>query len=91
MKDVYEEVAIKLKLPIEVVKLIYTSYYKFIRKTIKEIPLKETMTEDEFNLYRTNFNIPSLGKLYCTYDRIESLRKKRIILNKIRNDKGKKD
>lgn len=63
-----------MNIPVEVVELAYKSYWKFIRNTIQELPLKEDLSEEEFAELKTNFNIVSLGKLSCTYDRY--LRKK---------------
>ena len=63
-----------MNIPVEVVELAYKSYWKFIRNTIQELPLKEALSEEEFAELKTNFNIVSLGKLSCTYDRY--LRKK---------------
>ena len=31
------------------------------------------MTEEEFESLKTNFNLPSLGKLNCTYERWKRL------------------
>jgi hypothetical protein len=74
MKSLYKKVAEEMNIPVEVVELAYKSYWKFIRNTIQELPLKEDLSEEEFAELKTNFNIVSLGKLSCTYDRY--LRKK---------------
>lgn len=87
--EIYQEVANKLGFPKEVIKLAYLSYWKFIRSTIKDLPLKEDLSKEEFSLLRTNFNIPSLGKLNCTYDRITRLNNKYINSIKKYNDKNK--
>ena len=69
MLNLYRKVAEEMNIPVEVVELAYKSYWKFIRKTIQELPLKEDLSEEEFAKLKTNFNIVSLGKLSCTYDR----------------------
>ena len=69
MLSLYKQVAEEMNIPVEVVELAYKSYWKFIRKTIQELPLKEDLSEEEFAKLKTNFNIVSLGKLSCTYDR----------------------
>jgi hypothetical protein len=69
MLNLYKQVAEEMNIPVEVVELAYKSYWKFIRKTIQELPLKEDLSEEEFAKLKTNFNIVSLGKLSCTYDR----------------------
>ena len=71
-----EQVSEELKIPIEVVKEAYLSYWKFIKSKIAELPLDEELSEDQFKELRTNFNVPSIGKLTCTYDRFLRVRKK---------------
>lgn len=84
--SVYEKASIEFNLPLEVIKEIYESYYKFIKNKIEEVSYTD-ISEEEFSKLRTSFNIPSIGKLYSSYDRIISMRKK---FNYI-NDKSKKD
>ena len=74
MLKLYKKVAEEMNIPVEVVEFAYKSYWKFIRKTIQELPLKEDLSEEEFNELKTNFNIVSLGKLSCNYDRYKRLK-----------------
>ena len=74
MKELYNKVAKEMNIPVEVVEFAYKSYWKFIRKTIQELPLKEDLSEEEFAKLKTNFNIVSLGKLSCNYDRYKRLK-----------------
>ena len=74
MLSLYKQVAEEMNIPVEVVELAYKSYWKFIRKTIQELPLKEDLSEEEFAKLKTNFNIVSLGKLSCTYDRYRRIK-----------------
>lgn len=76
MLNLYKKVAKELNLSVEVVELAYKTYWKFIRETIKELPLKEDLSEEEFRQLKTNFNIVSLGKLSCTYDRYKRIKLK---------------
>ena len=76
--DILKQVSDELELPLDVVKLAYESNWKFIRETIKDLPLKEDLTEEEFSKLQTNFNIPSLGKLTCTYDRFKGVKNGRV-------------
>jgi hypothetical protein len=87
MLSLYKQVAEEMNIPVEVVELAYKSYWKFIRKTIQELPLKEDLSEEEFAKLRTNFNIVSLGKLSCDYDRYVKLK----LREKYKNDKSKKN
>lgn len=45
------------------------------------------MTEEEFLKLRTNFNIPSLGKLCCNFDRYKGVKKKFEYIKKLKYDK----
>ena len=84
-QDAIDHVANKLGLPREVVKEAYESYWKYIRCTISELPLKEDLSEDEFNKLRVNFNIPSIGKLACPYDRYRAIKDRYKYIKKLRN------
>lgn len=68
------EISQELNIPKEVVLESYRSFWKFIREKIKELPLKEDLTEEKFNELRTNFNVPSIGKLSCTYERYQYIK-----------------
>lgn len=82
MKDIYLKVSEMLGIPENTVREAYISFWRFIRETISELPLKENLTEEQFRELRTNFNIPSLGKLVCTYDRYIGMKKRyKYLLN----------
>lgn len=75
-KDIIKEVSKITGIPTEVVDKTYKAFWLYIRDSIQKLPLKEELTEDEFLTLRTNFNIPSLGKLTCTYDRYKGVKAK---------------
>lgn len=84
-KEALDQVANKLNIPVEVVKEAYESYWKYIRCTISELPLKEDLSEEEFSRLRTNFNIPSIGKLACPYERYKAIKDRYKHIKKLRN------
>lgn len=84
--DLVSIVSKELNIPEEVVDRAYKSYWEFIKTTIQTLPLKEDINEEEFSKLRTNFNIPSLGKLVCTFDRMEGVKKRFNYIKKIRED-----
>lgn len=90
-KTIFEKVSSELNIPVKVVEYAYKSYWKFIREKIKELPLKDIKDEEEFLKLRTNFNIPSLGKLGITLDRFNRINKIELFVNKNKNDKSKED
>ena len=90
-QDAIDYVANKLELPREVVKGAYESYWKYIRCTISELPLKDDLSEEEFNKLRTNFNVPSLGKLAVTWDRYKAIKDRYKHAKKLRDDSNNKE
>lgn len=87
-KEIIEKVARDNNLPIDLVDNTYKSFWLFIRNTIQELPLKDNLTKEEFSKLRTNFNIPSIGKLCLSYDRYKGI-KERFKFIKTLRDNGK--
>lgn len=83
-EQIINNVSEELKLPVDLVKNTYKAYWQFIRDTIQEFPLKEDISEEEFAKLKTNFNIPSLGKLTCTRDRYIGMKKRFKYIQNIR-------
>lgn len=82
LSDVYKLVSKDLNLPEPLVKATYISYWKYIRDTIESLPLKELSQEEEFNKLKVNFNIPSLGKLGTSWDRLLGVKARLMYLKK---------
>ena len=82
LNKVYEKTALELGLNESDVKEAYNSYWEYFRKSIESLPLKENLNEEDFDSLKTSFNVPSLGKFYCTYDRYLRMKNK---LKKSRN------
>lgn len=78
------QVSKELDLPFRVVDKVYRSYWKSIRDTIQGLPLKDDIPKEEFQKLRTNFNIPSLGKLSCTYDRVKRVKERYRYIRNLR-------
>ena len=89
--EAIKQVSIDLGLSPQVVKEAYESFWTFIRNNIKALPLKEDLSKEEFDKLRTNFNVPSLGKLSCTYDRFIGIKKRLKYLNKLKDDYNNKE
>lgn len=83
--DIISKVSKDLNISEEVVDYAYKSYWNFIKQTIQKLPLKEDIDEKEFSSLRTNFNIPSLGKLYLTWDRFLSYKKRFKLIGELKN------
>ena len=82
--DIISKVSEELNIPRKLVENTYKAYWNFIRVTIEELPLKTELSQDEYMNLRSNINIPSLGKLNCTYNRYMGIRNRFNITNKIR-------
>ena len=84
--DIIGKVSQEMGLLSEVVDTAYKSYWKFIKQTIQSLPLKDDISEEDFTKLRTNFNIPSLGKLTCTFDRMVGVKKRFKYIKRLREN-----
>lgn len=75
-QEIIQEVSKDTEIPIEIVDKTYKAFWLYIKESIKKLPLKEDLNEEDFNSLKPNFNIPSLGKLYCTYSRYKGVKDK---------------
>lgn len=90
-QDAVDHIASKLRIPKEVVKKAYESYWEYMRHTISKLPLKNDLSEEEFNKLRTNFNIPSIGKLSCTYPRYKAIKDRYKYVKKLKDGNNNKE
>ena len=84
--DIIGKVSEELNLPKEVVDKTYKAFWLFINQSIQSLPLKDDISEEEFAKLRTNFNIPSLGKLTCTFDRMMGVKKRFKYIKRLREN-----
>lgn len=75
-QEIVQKVSKDTGISVEVVDKAYKAFWSYIRNSVQELPLKEELTESEFLSLRPNFNIPSLGKLTCTYTRYRGVKDK---------------
>lgn len=89
MNDIIKQLSKQLCLPESVIRNTYLAYWTFIRDTIESMKFPQGITEEQFNNMRTSFNIPNIGKLYCSYKRYKNIynRKKFIYEAKHKKDK----
>ena len=85
--DIVSKVSEELNLPKDVVDKTYKAFWLFINQSIQSLPLKESLNEEDFAKLRTNFNIPSLGKLCVTWDRLMGCKKRLKFIKQIREKK----
>ena len=67
----------------------YKAFWMAVRMHIKSLPLKDDLDEEGFSRLQPNVNIPSIGKLYVTYDRYQRIkRQSEIKLEKLKLKEG---
>lgn len=89
--QIIQKIAKKYDLDETIVIDIYNSYWKFIKTTIENLPLKEIRTQEDFNKLKTNFNLMSLGKLSCTIDKWNKLKREESYLKQQKINKNNYD
>ena len=88
-KDILNNVSRTLGISPDVIEKVYKAYWLYIKTTIEALPLKDNLNEEEFLKLRTNFNIPSLGKIYVTWNRFVRCKKRYELIKKLRNAENK--
>ena len=85
--DAVNKVSKELSISREVIDKTYKAFWLFVNQSIQSLPLKTNLSKEDFAKLRTNFNIPSLGKLTCTYDRMLGVKKKYELIKQLREKK----
>lgn len=88
-KDILNNVSRTLGISPDVIEKVYKAYWLYIKTTIEALPLKDNLNEKEFLKLRINFNVPSLGKLYVTWNRFVGCKKRYELIKKLRNAENK--
>lgn len=81
----------ELGIPSELVWRVYRAYWLAIKQVVQALPLKEDLTEEDFSQLRVSINIPSLGKLYSSYDRVQGVKRRFKYLQQIKNNDQNKE
>ena len=94
-KQIIKQVAKELNLPEDLVRNTYKSYWKVIKQIIESKQIKsldnKLLLQEEFNNNIININIPSIGKLNCTYDKYQKTIAKFNLINNIKRREDVKD
>ena len=88
-KKIILDVSRNLDISPDVIEKVYKAYWSFIKETIQALPLKDNLSEEEFSTLKTNFNVPSLGKLACTLDKYTRVKKRFKLIKNFRNAENK--
>ena len=94
-KQIIRQVAKELNLPEDLVRNTYKSYWKVIKQIIENKQIKsesnKILSQEEFDNNIVNINIPSIGKLNCTYDKYQKVLTKFNLINNIKRREDVKD
>lgn len=90
-EKIVTEVAESLGLPKKLVDRAYRSYWRAVREHISSLPLKDDLTDEEFNQLQPNVNIPSIGKLYVTIGKYRWLKDKFEQIKQYRENNNAED
>lgn len=85
-QEIINKVSGDMEISPDIVDKAYKAFWKYIRDTIQDILLKDDMSEEEFIMLKPNFNIPSLGKLTCTYKKYKGIKEKFKHIKKLREN-----
>lgn len=88
-KEIILDISRNLDISPDVIEKVYKAYWSFIKETIQALPLKDNLSEEEFSTLKTNFNVPSLGKLTCTLDKYNRVKKRFKLIENFRNAENK--
>lgn len=87
-EEIIARVAEEIGLPTKLVQKTYTSYWRAVREYIASLPLKDGLSDEEFDNLRVNINIPSLGKFYLTKERYKAMMEKHKRFVELKNKKN---
>lgn len=73
-KDVVKQLAKDLGMSRKDVEKVYKEFYWAINRLASNLPLKQDLTEEEFNNLHCNFWFPYIGTIYITKQRYFKLR-----------------
>lgn len=85
-QEIINKVSGDMEISPDIVDKAYKAFWKYIRDTIQDMPLKDDISEEEFIMLKPNFNIPSLGKLTCTYKKYKGIKEKFKHIKKLREN-----
>lgn len=80
--EVAQELGIEPKQAVQA----YRRYWLWVKDTVEEMPLASTSEEDFPNI-RSSINIPNLGKIHASYNRVQRINKSKQIINERTNNK----
>ena len=86
-KRIFREVSEETGIPVEDVSVAYRYFWKFFKRKVSELPMKEEMDEETYRNLRTSCNIPQIGKLNCTWDRFQKIHNSSKNIKEITNNR----
>lgn len=87
-QQLINKVATELGINQNVATMAYRSYWMFIKQTISELPDLNSITKEEFDSLKVNFNILELGKFTSNYNNVCNINKCKNIVTKRLKEKN---
>lgn len=91
MQKIIKQLSQELSISEKAIFNIYKAYWKFIKEKIINIDFDQIKSMDDYNKARVNFNIPNIGKLACSYERLNRIRQQNTYKQINNENKHKKD
>ena len=86
-EEIIAQVADSLGFDKKLVDRTYKAYWKAVKEHIESLNLKDSLTDEEFEIQKPNVNIPSIGKFYISLDRYHYFKRKSEEYNKYKQEK----
>lgn len=72
-KTIFQKVSETLNLPENLVEKTYKNYWKWVKYCLEDVNLKDGISEEDFNKHVHSINIPSLGKFFTQWNRVNTM------------------
>lgn len=82
VSNLYPEVAKELGMSEARVRDIYQAYWQFYIDKVRELPIREGMTQEDFKGLKSGFHIQKIGKFFCNYKTYNKLMRNREYFRK---------
>lgn len=85
LKKIFKLVSLETKISESTIEVMYRLYWRFIKEKLESVPLREVLNKEEFKKHKTSINMPSLGKIFVSYEKYEGLAKRYKYMQQLRN------
>lgn len=76
-RELYSKIAIRHGITINKVQEIYSELFKYIKKEIESLDLRDMKSVDELQDLKVNFNLPGFSKMYMNKEQVIKYNKRK--------------